>query len=68
MIRQGDIVAGAILILCIDTDHQTRLLERQPDFSTGYTLAPIATQYWGNEKKSHNILTGVGNLIPICGS
>ncbi|MFO1261646.1 MAG: DUF1491 family protein [Sphingomonadaceae bacterium] len=51
VIHKGDIVAGAILILCIDTDHQTRLLERQPDFSTGYTLAPIATQYWGNEKE-----------------
>jgi hypothetical protein len=49
VIHKGDAIAGAILVMCTDSERQARLFERQPDFSTGYTLAPIATQSWGND-------------------
>lgn len=51
VLHKGDEGAGAILVLCIDPDRQMRLFERQPDFSTGYTLAPVATSSWGQESE-----------------
>lgn len=49
VIHKGDTGAGTILVQCRNKAGETRLFERQPDFSKGYILAPIATQSWGNE-------------------
>lgn len=51
VIHKGDAIAGAILVICTDSERHVRLFERQPNFSTGYTLSPIATQSWGNESE-----------------
>lgn len=53
VLHSGDDGAGAILIQCIGRADgnlpASRLYERQPDFSLGYSLAPLATQSWGDE-------------------
>ncbi len=48
VLHKGDEVAGVILVQCSNKGTETRLFERQPDFSKGYVLAPCATQSWGN--------------------
>lgn len=49
VLHKGDDSAGAILVQCRNSSAEIRLFERQPDFSKGYTLTPIATQSWGDE-------------------
>lgn len=53
VLNTGDDGAGAILIQCIGRGEgekpSPRLYERQPDFSKGYSLAPLANQCWGDE-------------------
>lgn len=49
VLHKGDAIAGTIIVMCTDSERHARLFERQPDFSKGYTLAPIATQSWGDE-------------------
>lgn len=47
VLHSGDAVAGALLLQIIGQDRQIRLLERIPDYSRGYVLMPIATEYSG---------------------
>ncbi len=49
VLHKGDEGAGAIIVQCRNQAEETRLYERQPDFSKGYILSPCATQSWGNE-------------------
>ncbi|MDQ4420585.1 DUF1491 family protein [Sphingobium sp. DEHP117] len=49
VLHKGDEIAGAVLVQCSDKGAETRLFERQADFSKGYVLSPCATQSWGNE-------------------
>ena len=49
VVHKGDEGAGAIIVQCGNPGGEIRLFERQPDFSRGYVLAPLATQSWGNE-------------------
>lgn len=49
VLHSGDIIAGAILIQCFGPERSARLFERQPDFTKGYRLAPVAEQHWGKD-------------------
>lgn len=49
VLHKGDGGAGAIVVQCRNPGGETRLFERQPDFSRGYALVPVAPSSWGNE-------------------
>tara|TARA_R110000782_G_scaffold268689_1_gene365523 strand:- start:58137 stop:58478 length:342 start_codon:yes stop_codon:yes gene_type:complete len=48
VLRSGDRISGAILVQTVERGQEPRVYERISDFSGGYALMPIATQYSGD--------------------
>jgi hypothetical protein len=48
VLHKGDRISGAILVQIAGRGEEPRLFERISDFSGGYALMPVATQYSGH--------------------
>ncbi len=52
VLHKGDLISGALLLNCPDSDGKPRFFERVPALSGGYEIAPTGQTYWGDEEQA----------------